>query len=89
MDDAMARESAMVHRDLRHDNLAHKRAEENIKQAVIVAYTKALKGPEVMRCNAFNAALRVYRMHHPGISEGVARLGVAQIICFADSSRPE
>ena len=79
----------MVHGDLRHDNLAHKRAEENIKQAVIAAYTKALKGPEVKRRNAFNAALRVYRMRHPSISEGVARLGVAQIICFADSSRPE
>jgi hypothetical protein len=89
MDDAMARGSAMVHGDLRHDNLVHNRAEENIKQAVIVAYTKALKGLEVKRHHAFNAALRVYRMHHPGISEGVARLGVAQIICFADGYRPE
>ena len=73
----------MVHGDLHYDKLA----EEHIKHAVIAAYTNASKGPECR--SAFNAALRVFRMHHPGISEGVARLGVTQIICFVDWYRPE
>ena len=48
MDDAVAGGSAMVDGDLRYDKLAHKLAEENIKHAVIAAYTNALKGPEEM-----------------------------------------
>ena len=78
----------MVDGDLRYDNLAHKLAEENIKQVVIAAYTNALRA-EDKRHSAFNAALRAYRMRHPGISEGLARRRVAQIICFAYWYRPE
>ena len=88
MGDAVARGSAMVDGELRYDKLAHKLAEENIKQVVIAAYTNALKA-EDMRHSAFNAALRVYRMRHPGISEAIARRRVAQIICFAVWRRPE
>ena len=79
----------MVDGDLRYDKLADMLAEENIKHAVITAYTNALKGPEEMRRSAFKAALRVYRLHHPGISEAIARRRVAQIICFAEWYRPE
>ena len=79
----------MVDGDLRYDKLADKLAEENIKRAVIAAYTNALKGPEEMRRSAFNAALRVYRMRRPGISESIARRRVAQIICFLEWYRPE
>ena len=78
----------MVDGDLRYDKLADKLAEEDIKHAVIAAYTNALRA-EDMRHSAFNAALRVYRMRHPGISEHVARHRVAQIICFAEWYRPE
>ena len=69
----------MAHGDLRYDNLAHKLAQVDSKRVVIAAYTNALKGPEQMRRSAFNAALRVYRMRHPGISEAIARRRVAQI----------
>ena len=79
----------MVDGHLRYDQLAHKLAEENIKQVVTAAYTNALNGPEEMRRSAFKAALRVYRLHHPGISEAIARRRVAQIICFANWYRPE
>jgi hypothetical protein len=68
--------------------LARKLAEENTRHAVLAAYTGALKGSEDSRRSAFNAALRAYRMSHPGISEGVVRRRVAQIICFADWYRP-
>jgi hypothetical protein len=78
----------VVHGDLRHDNPAHEMAEEDIRHTVIAAYTGALKSEE-MRRSAFNAALRVYRNHYPGMSEVVARRRVAQIICFADWYRPE
>ena len=78
----------MVDGDLRYDKLADKLAEESIKHAVIAVYTNALKA-EDMRHSAFNAALRVYRMRHPGISEAIARRRVAQIICFAYWYRPE
>ena len=88
MDDAVAGGSAMVEGDLLYDKLAHKLAEENIKQVVIAAYTNALKA-EDMRHGAFNAAVRVYRMRHPGNSESIARGRVAQIICFAGWYRPE
>ena len=88
MDDATAGRSVMADGDLRYDNLAHRLVDDNIKHAVIAAYTKALKA-EDMRHSAFNAALRVYRMRHPGISEHVARHRVAQIICFAEWYRPE
>ena len=74
----------MVHRNCRSGNLA----EEYIKHAVIAVYTNALKA-EDMRRSAFNVALRVYRLRHPGISEAVARRRVAQMICFADWYRPE
>jgi hypothetical protein len=84
MDDAIAGGSTMVHADLRDENPARNLAEEDIRQAVIAAYTGALKGSEEMRRGAFNAALRAYRMRKPGISEGIARRRVAQIICFAD-----
>jgi hypothetical protein len=89
MDDAAAGGSAMVDGDLRYDNPARKLAEYDIKHAVIAAYTNALKGPEDMQRSAFNPALRVYRMRHPGISEAIARRRVAQMICFADWYRPE
>lgn len=75
----------MAHGELRHAKLA----DENIKHAVIAAYTNALKGTEEMRRSAFNAALRVYRMRYAGICEGIASRQVAQIICFADWHRPE
>lgn len=77
----------MVHGDLLYDH-RYKMAEEGIRHAVIAAYTGALKSEE-MRRSAFNAALRVYRNHCPGISEGTARRQVAQMICFADWRRPE
>ena len=80
MDADVAGGSAMVRRDYRSGNLA----EEHIKHAVIAAYLNAPKGPEDMWRSAFNAALRVYRERHPGISEGLARHQVARIICFAD-----
>ena len=79
----------MVDENLRHDNLARKLAEEDIQHATIAAHTNALQGPEDMRRCAFNPALRVDRIRHPGISEGLARRRVAQIICFADWYRPE
>ena len=67
----------MVDGDLRYDNPAHKLAEEDIRHAVIAAYTTALRGPEDMRHRAFNATPRVDRMRHPGISEAIARRRVA------------
>jgi hypothetical protein len=78
----------VIREDPRHDNLARKLAEENTRHAVLAAYTGALKGSEDSRRSAFNAALRAYRISHPGISEGVVRRRVAQIICFADWYRP-
>lgn len=78
----------MVHGDLRYDNPAYKLVEEDIRHTVIAAYAGALKSEE-MRRSAFNAALRVYRQHYPGMSEVVARRRVAQIICFADWYPPE
>ena len=75
----------MVHGKHRYDTLA----EGDIKHSVTAAYTSALKGPEDMRRSAFNVALRVYRLRHPGISEGLARRRIAQIICFADWCRAE
>lgn len=74
----------MVQGDPRYDNSALKLAEEDIRQAVIAAYTGALNGPGEMRRSAFNVALRVYRMRRPGISEVIARRRVAQMICLAD-----
>ena len=67
----------MVDGDLRYDNLARKLTEEDIQHAVIAAYTNALKGPEDMRRRAFDAAPRVDRMPHAGISEAIARRRVA------------
>ncbi len=78
----------MAHGDLLYENRALNPAEEDIRHTVIAAYTHALKSEE-MRRSAFNAALRVYRKHYPGISEGSARRRVAQIICLADWHRPE
>jgi DNA-binding winged helix-turn-helix (wHTH) protein len=46
MDDAVAGGSAMLDGDLRYDKLAHSLAEDNIKHAVLVASTNAMKGPE-------------------------------------------
>jgi hypothetical protein len=80
--------TTVVHGDLRYDNPAYKLTEEDIRHTVIAAFTGALKSEE-MRRSAFNAALRAYRMHHPGMCEGVARRRVAQIICFADWRRSE
>ena len=80
MDADVAGGSAMVHRDHRSGNLA----EEHIKHAVIEAYTNAAKGSEDMWRGEFDAALRVYRELHPGISEGRARHQVARIICDAE-----
>ena len=39
----------MVDGDLRYDNLARKRADDNVRRAVIAAYTGALKSSEAMR----------------------------------------
>lgn len=74
----------MVDEDLRYDNLARKRVDDNVRRAVIAAYTGALKSSEAMRRSAFDAALRVFRARHPDIPEGLARRQVALIICFAD-----
>ena len=67
----------MVDGDLHYDKPARNLAEEDIQHAVIAAYTNALKDPEDMRRSAFDAALRVDRMPHPGISEAFARRRVA------------
>lgn len=68
---------------------SYKPAEEDVTEAVIAAYTGALRGSDGARRSAFNVALRAYRMRYPGISEGNARRRVAQIICFADFHRSE
>ncbi|HEX4260282.1 MAG TPA: LysR family transcriptional regulator, partial [Acetobacteraceae bacterium] len=67
----------MVDGDLGHDNLARKLAAEDIQHAVIAASTNALQSPDDMRRRAFNAAPRVYRTRHPGVSEAIARRRVA------------
>lgn len=61
----------------------HNEIDEETAQSVIAAYTGAVTGSENMRRRAFDAALRVYRMRHPGVSESIARRRVAKILCFA------
>jgi DNA-binding transcriptional LysR family regulator len=66
----------MIDVDLRNDNLARKLAEDDIQHALIVPQTNALQGSDMRRC-ASNELLRVDGMHHPCISEAIARRRVA------------
>jgi hypothetical protein len=53
-------------------------------EAVIKAFTAAAHGRL-----AFEAALRTYRGHYPGMSESLARRRVANILCFAGRAEPQ
>jgi hypothetical protein len=73
---------AVIADDDRRPHNAQSEIEEDTRNAVIAAYTAALKGPDAMRRHAFDVALRAYRMRHPAVSEVKARRRVAQIVCF-------
>jgi hypothetical protein len=61
-----------------------KETDRDTVEAVIKAFTAAAHGRL-----AFEAALRTYRGHYPGMSESLARRRVANILCFAGRAEPQ
>jgi RNA polymerase sigma factor (sigma-70 family) len=61
-----------------------KETDQDTAEAVIKAFSAA-----VHRRLAFEAAVRTYRGHYPGMSEPLARCRVAKILCFAGRTEPQ
>jgi hypothetical protein len=79
----------MVHLDLSEGTAARLANGEDIRVAVLSAYTNAARGLEQTRRRAFELAVRIYKERNPAVPEASARQRVARIICFAEWYRPE
>jgi hypothetical protein len=56
-------------------------ANDDCRQAVLDAYTTAMKHLFLREAQAFDSAASVYRARNPGVSLEAARRAVAGIIC--------
>jgi hypothetical protein len=77
----------MVHLDQSEQTAAHRATGEDIKVAVLSAYTSACRGSVQTRRRAFELAVRVYSKRHPDLPEASVRQRVARIVCFAEWCR--